>query len=142
MTERTKRTKRTKEDSVTRPVGKPFPEDTETTGQALVASVSAGEEGVTLEERQQDKAVVERVEHLTQDMGWVLVMAGVVGIIVPGVLGMPFLIMGALVLWPGTRERVQHWWEGQPPKFLHGSMKQINRFLDDLERRYPRIERR
>lgn len=109
---------------------------------ALVpAPKSAGEPGgdtVTPEELRQDEAVVDRVEHLAKDVGWVLVAAGVIGIIMPGVLGTPFLIAGAAALWPGNRERFQRWREGHSPKFFHGSMKQINRFLDDLERRYPK----
>ena len=28
---------------------------------------------------------------------------------------------------------------GHSPKMFHGAMKQINRFLDDLDKRYPRI---
>lgn len=97
---------------------------------------------VTLEEVKQDEAVVERVEHLAKEVGWILVTAGVVGIIMPGVLGTPFLIAGAAALWPGNHERFQRWREGHSPKFFHGSMKQINRFLDDLERRYPKNGRR
>jgi hypothetical protein len=87
----------------------------------------------------EDEAVVERVEHLNRSVGWVLISAGVVGIIVPGVLGTPFLIMGALALWPGNHKRVERWRQGHSPKMFHGAMRQINRFLDDLERRYPRI---
>jgi hypothetical protein len=84
-----------------------------------------------------DEEVVERVEHLNRSVGWLLVSAGIVGIIVPGVLGTPFLIMGGLALWPGNRKTVERWRKGHSPKMFHGSMKQINRFLDDLEKRYP-----
>lgn len=94
-------------------------------------------ENISVEEKKEDDAVVERVGRLEHDVGWVLVSAGVIGMIVPGVLGTPFLVMGAFVLWPGNRKRVEKWRQGHSPKFFHGSMKQINRFLDDLERRYP-----
>ena len=66
-----------------------------------------------------------------------LITAGVVGLVTPGVLGLPFLAMGGLVLWPGSSTRLERWLNGQPPRLLKGSMKQIGRFLDDLERRYP-----
>lgn len=89
-----------------------------------------------------DEAVVERVEHLNRGVGYVLITAGVVGLVVPGVLGTPFLIMGALALWPGNRKRVENWRKGHSPKIFHGAMKQINRFLDDLEKRYPRTDKR
>ena len=89
-----------------------------------------------------DEDVVERVEHLSHGVGWLLISAGVVGLVVPGVLGTPFLVMGALALWPGNRKTVERWRQGHSPKMFHGSMRQINRFLDDLERRYPRIEKK
>lgn len=114
--------------------------------QALVpvARHESEAEGETIasEELQQDEAVVDRVEHLAKDVALLLVAAGVVGIIMPGVLGTPFLIAGAAALWPGNRQRLQRWREGHSPKFFHGGMKQINRFLDDLERRYPKSGRR
>jgi len=89
-----------------------------------------------------DEEVVERVAHLEHGVGWVLISAGVVGLVVPGVLGTPFLLMGALALWPGNRKTVERWRKGHSPKMFHGAMKQINRFLDDLEKRYPRIEKK
>ncbi len=92
-------------------------------------------------EPDEDEAVIERVEHLSHGVGWVLISAGVVGLVVPGVLGTPFLIMGALALWPGNHKRVERWRQGHSPKAFHGAMKQINRFLDDLEKRYPRNRR-
>jgi hypothetical protein len=105
-------------------------------------SSPAIDEAISPEEVRADDAVVDRVGRLKHDVGWTLITAGIVGLIVPGVLGTPFLLMGALALWPGNRERVERWRKGHSPRFFHGSMKQINRFLDDLERRYPRIEKR
>lgn len=86
----------------------------------------------------QDEVPDPRMGYLAQDVGWLLVTAGVIGIVVPGVLGTPFLVMGAMALWPGNRERVERWRQGGAPKCLNGGIKQINRFLDDVERRYPR----
>ncbi|WP_277458555.1 hypothetical protein [Methylococcus capsulatus] len=74
---------------------------------------------------------------MPHDVAWLLITAGVVGLVTPGVLGLPFLAMGGLVLWPGSSTRLERWLNGQPPRLLKGSMKQIGRFLDDLERRYP-----
>ena len=121
------------------------------TPQAVIQEEEAKAEGSTalvpaiakLERDQiEDEEVVERVEHLNRGVGWVLISAGIVGMVVPGVLGTPFLIMGGLALWPGNRKRVERWRQGHSPKVFHGAMKQINRFLDDLEKRYPRNGKR
>jgi hypothetical protein len=70
-------------------------------------------------------------EQLPKDAGWLLIRAGVVGLVVPGVLGTPFLLAGAVVLTPGGSKLLSRW-------AGHSAMRQIGRFLDDLERRYPR----
>lgn len=85
-----------------------------------------------------DEQTIHRVEKLPRDVGWLLITAGLVGVVVPGVLGVPFLVLGGLVLMPLTSQRAEHWLSGHSPKMLKGSVRQINRFLDDLERRYPR----
>lgn len=85
-----------------------------------------------------DRASAERIQKLPHDVGWLLVTAGVVGVVMPGVLGVPFLVLGGLILLPGTNRRAERWLTGHSPKIFKGSIRQINRFLDDLERRYPR----
>jgi hypothetical protein len=70
-------------------------------------------------------------EQLSKEAGWMLITAGVVGLVVPGVLGTPFLLAGAVVLAPGGSKLLSRW-------AGHSAMRQIGRFLDDLERRYPR----
>jgi hypothetical protein len=72
-----------------------------------------------------------RVERLPKEAGWLLITAGVVGLVVPGVIGTPFLLAGAVVLTPGGSKLLSRW-------AGHSAMRQIGRFLDDLERRYPR----
>ena len=72
-----------------------------------------------------------RVEQLPREAGWLLITAGVVGLVVPGVLGTPFLLAGAIVLAPGGSKLLSRW-------ASHSAMRQVSRFLDDLERRYPR----
>ena len=39
-----------------------------------------------------------RIEGLPREAGWLLITAGVVGLVVPGMLGTPFLLAGAFVL--------------------------------------------
>jgi len=71
------------------------------------------------------------VEQLPKEAGWLLITAGVVGLVVPGVLGTPFLLAGAIILAPGGSKLLSRW-------AGHSAMRQVGRFLDDLERRYPR----
>ena len=84
-----------------------------------------------------DAVTIERIENLPHDIGWLLFTAGVLGIILPGIIGTPFLIVGSLIIWPGTNQRAERWLKGQSPTMFKGSIRQVNRFLDDLERRYP-----
>jgi hypothetical protein len=93
---------------------------------------------LTLEALSVDHRTAERIQKLPQDIGWLLVTAGVVGVVMPGVLGLPFLVLGGLVLMPATNRRAERWLTGHSPKLFKGSIRQINRFLDDLEQRYPR----
>ena len=81
-----------------------------------------------------DDATVRRIKKLPHDVGWLLFTAGVVGT--------PFLILGGLMLWPHTSQRAEHWLAGHSPQAFKGSIEQINRFLDDLERRYPKPAKR
>jgi len=71
------------------------------------------------------------VEQLPREAGWLLITAGIVGLVVPGVLGAPFLLAGAVILAPGGSKLLSRW-AGR------STMRQVSRFLDDLERRYPR----
>jgi hypothetical protein len=79
-----------------------------------------------------------RLDTLTTEVGWLLVTAGVIGVIAPGIPGTPFLIVGALVITPGGTKLLSRWVGKNPPRIVKAGMKQIGRFLDDLERRYPR----
>ena len=79
-----------------------------------------------------------RVEQLPRGAGWMLITAGVVGLVVPGVPGAPFLLAGVILLTPGGSRFLSQWAGRNPPKFVHSAMRPISRFLDDLERRYPR----
>jgi hypothetical protein len=72
-----------------------------------------------------------RVEQLPKEAGWLLITAGVVGLVVPGVPGTPFLLAGALLLVPGGSKLLSRWASRSP-------MRQVGRFLYDLDRRYPR----
>lgn len=94
----------------------------------------------TLEALSVDHQTAERIQKLPHDIGWLLVTAGVVGFVMPGVIGVPFLALGGLILFPGTNRKAEHWLAGHAPRIFKGSIRQINRFLDDLEQRYPQAQ--
>ena len=85
----------------------------------------------------EDAASRLRVCDLPKETGVMLVSVGVLGLILPGMAGAPAILAGGLVLWPGKFGKLESWFERRFPK-LHGeSMRQIGRYLDDLNRRYP-----
>ena len=44
--------------------------------------------------------VVRRVRAMPSEVGFLLIVSGIGGILLPGPVGTPFLILGCLVLWP------------------------------------------
>ncbi len=86
-----------------------------------------------------DEPTVRRIQHLPKEVGVLLVSVGALGIVLPGMMGTPAIIAGGLVLWPGTFRGVEGWLRRRNPGLYHRGMKQLGRFLDDLERRYPEL---
>jgi hypothetical protein len=86
------------------------------------------------------EATVRRLEELPKELGVLLASVGVLGFVLPGVAGTPALIAGGLVLWPKTFSKVEGWFLSRFPVAHRASMKQVGRFLDDLDQRYPRSE--
>jgi hypothetical protein len=83
-----------------------------------------------------DQSDFNRLKGLPREVGVMLIAAGVVGLVLPGP-GTPALIAGGLALWPGAFSKLELWLERRYPDVHKKSMKQISRFLDDLEKRYP-----
>ena len=80
---------------------------------------------------------IARVRDMPTEVGVLLIVSGIGGILLPGPVGTPFLILGCMMLWPKAFHRIGFCLESHLPKMHHHGVKQINRFLDDLERRYP-----
>ena len=85
-----------------------------------------------------DDQVLQRIANLPPDVGWMMISVGVIGVILPGLPGTPFLIAGAAVLAPGGPRLLTRWARRRPKGVVHAGLRQITRWLDDLERRYPR----
>ena len=62
-------------------------------------------------------------------------------VILPGVIGAPFLATGIAVLAPGGPQLLTRWVRRNPNAVVLLGLKQMARWLDDLERRYPRQQR-
>lgn len=74
---------------------------------------------------------------LPREVGVLLIVAGVGGILLPGPVGSPFLLLGAVTLWPRLFMRLEIWFQKRFPKMHRTGSRQIRRFLADLDRRYP-----
>lgn len=97
-----------------------------------------GAEVVARETVEDDQAIL-RITNLPRDVGWMMISVGVLGVILPGLPGVPFLVAGAAVLSPGGPQLLTRWAKRRPKGVVHTGLKQISRWLDDLERRYPRL---
>jgi uncharacterized membrane protein YbaN (DUF454 family) len=78
-----------------------------------------------------------KLRALPREVGVMLLSVGTLGMVLPGLMGTPALLAGGLVLWPRTFGRLETWFERRYPKLHQESMKQIDRYLSDLGKRYP-----
>jgi hypothetical protein len=88
-------------------------------------------------ENSEHSHVVRRVRAMPTEVGVLLIVSGIGGILLPGPVGTPFLILGCLMLWPKAFQHTEKCFEKRFPKMHHHGVTQINRYLDDLEKRYP-----
>jgi hypothetical protein len=90
----------------------------------------------------EEEAELARIKDLPREVGVMLLTVGALGFVLPGVVGTPAAIAGGLVLWPRAFGRVENWFERKFPKMHKQSLYQINRYLNDLESRYPNATHR
>lgn len=87
-----------------------------------------------------DTAAAESIEMLGKlppEMGTLLLVIGIVGVILPGPVGTPLLIAGGLVLWPKTFSGLEAWFSKKFPAPHREGVLQIKRFVSDLQTRFP-----
>jgi hypothetical protein len=94
----------------------------------------------TQDQPQLEQSELEKFKALPKEVGVMLVTAGIMGLILPGP-GTPALIAGGLALWPKAFGKLESWLERHHPVVHRQSMQQIDRFLTDLEKRYPHASR-
>ncbi|NDC53581.1 MAG: hypothetical protein EBZ74_04655 [Planctomycetia bacterium] len=78
-----------------------------------------------------------RLERMPREIGVLLVTIGALGIVLPGMVGTPALLAGGLMLWPRGFRSVDGWIRRKCPKLHYEGSRQMIRYLDDMERRYP-----
>jgi hypothetical protein len=102
-------------------------------------ATDANEKTMTPDEQAEFERAMHRIEHFPREFGWLMVYVGVLGVVLPGIIGFPFVIAGGAVLVPGGRKWLSRWAARKPGRLVRASVKQIIRMADDLERRYPRL---
>jgi hypothetical protein len=105
---------------------------TSTTSAATLSAKNKAQ--LTPEELSEYNRACQRVIQMPNNMGWVLISVGVVGVILPGIPGWPFLVIGGAVLVPGGRKWMSRRMVPQPGPALRTFVRVLNRFLDDFER--------
>jgi hypothetical protein len=77
---------------------------------------------------------------LPKEIGVLLMAAGITNGLLPpppGPFDMMIVLSGGVVLWPRGFRILEGWAQRRFPKAHDLSMSFLDRFLDDLERRYP-----
>lgn len=89
----------------------------------------------------QYRAALREVRALPKDVGWMLLVSGLaVDLVTPGIP--PYWIFGVLVIWPHAGLKLTAPIHKHYPGVFKGSLKLINRYVQDLEARYPRHRRK
>jgi hypothetical protein len=78
-----------------------------------------------------------RLPKLPPEVGVLLTLVGTAGLVLPGVVGAPFLLAGGIALWPKGFRKVEQWLMKTAPGMYETGVQQMEQFLADLERRYP-----
>jgi hypothetical protein len=77
------------------------------------------------------------IRELPREVGVMLVSVGMLGFVMPGMAGTPALMAGGMVLWPSVFGKLEDRFRRNCPELHRQGMRQIRRYLDDLNRRFP-----
>jgi hypothetical protein len=80
---------------------------------------------------------IDNARAVSQEIGTLLIVTGIAGILLPGPVGTPLLILGCVMVWPKAFERMDRLFAKRFPRAHQLGVLQSTRFLSDLERRYP-----
>lgn len=79
----------------------------------------------------------ERIGALPKEVGVLLLVVGIGGVLLPGPVGTPFLLVGGVALWPRLFGKMEESFRHRFPEVHKEGTRQVKRFLADLEKRYP-----
>ena len=74
------------------------------------------------------------LEALPKEVGVLLLIIGVGGLMLPGPVGSPFLVFGGVILFPRAFRKVDRGMQERFPNAYREGMRQVKRFVGDLER--------
>jgi hypothetical protein len=74
---------------------------------------------------------------MPREVGVLLIVAGIGGLLLPGPIGTPFLLAGGVALWPSVFTKLEARFQKRFPGIHQQGTRQIKRFVTDLQRRYP-----
>jgi hypothetical protein len=81
-----------------------------------------------------------RIEQIPRQIGLLLLASGMItGMLPPppGPFDVSLMLVGGVALWPRALGTLERWTERTFPQAHHAGVSFIERFLDDLEHRYP-----
>ena len=65
-----------------------------------------------------------RLPSLPPEIGILLTMVGTAGVVLPGMIGTPFLVAGGIALWPSGFRKVERWLMKVSPKAYETGVQQ------------------
>jgi hypothetical protein len=80
------------------------------------------------------------LDRLPRDIGFLLLASGIItGMLPPppGPFDLSLMLAGGVALWPRGLQAVDDWTGRRFPQAHHAGVSYLERFLHDLERRYP-----
>jgi len=81
-----------------------------------------------------------RIERMPREVGVLLLASGMItGMLPPppGPFDLSLMLAGGVALWPRGLRTLEGWTQRRFPQAHRASMSFLDRFLDDLEHRYP-----
>ncbi|MFO1419045.1 MAG: hypothetical protein U1E83_10300 [Methylotetracoccus sp.] len=105
-------------------------------GLSITENDVPGMPGTETTEAPPPEEVIEHLEALPRDVGWMLLISGLLSEF--GMIGMPpFWVFGVLILWPRMGRPVVGLLGRRAPRALRFGVRLVKRFAVDLDTRYP-----